>query len=50
MSPFPSLFPAKALADGELGRNVCLLYRSAVFQQWRRHASSGRRSPLSSGR
>lgn len=32
-SPFPSLFPATALADGEPGPNICLLYQSAVFQQ-----------------
>jgi hypothetical protein len=30
-SPFPPLFPAKALADGTPGPNTCLLYQSAVF-------------------
>lgn len=30
-SPFPGIFPAIALADGEVGPNTCLLYQSAVF-------------------
>lgn len=30
-SPFPAIFPATALADGEVGPNVCRLYQVAVF-------------------
>lgn len=30
-SPFPGIFPATALADGEVGPNICRLYQSAVF-------------------
>ncbi|PSL04621.1 hypothetical protein CLV30_10586 [Haloactinopolyspora alba] len=30
-SPFPSIFPATALADGEPGPNQCLLSQSAAF-------------------
>lgn len=30
-SPFPGIFPATALADGEVGPNECRLYQSAVF-------------------
>jgi hypothetical protein len=30
-SPFPGIFPATALADGEVGPNTCLLSQSAVF-------------------
>lgn len=30
-SPFPGIFPATALADGELGPNTCLLSQSAIF-------------------
>lgn len=30
-SPFPPIFPATALADGEVGPNECRLYQSAVF-------------------
>jgi hypothetical protein len=30
-SPFPGVFPATALADGEPGPNTCLLYQAAVF-------------------
>ena len=30
-SPFPGLFPATALADGEVGPNTCLLSQSAIF-------------------
>ncbi|HSJ62590.1 MAG TPA: hypothetical protein VK922_01670 [Gemmatimonadaceae bacterium] len=30
-SPFPSVFPPSALADGEVGPNVCRLYQAAVF-------------------
>lgn len=32
-SPFPPLFPATALADGEVGPNTCLLYQVAEFLQ-----------------
>lgn len=31
-SPFPLIFPASALADGEPGPNRCLLYQVAIFQ------------------
>jgi hypothetical protein len=31
-SPFPAVFPATALADGEVGPNTCRLYQAAVFQ------------------
>jgi hypothetical protein len=30
-SPFPAVFPATALADGEVGPNTCRLYQAAVF-------------------
>ena len=30
-SPFPGIFPATALTDGEVGPNTCLLSQSAVF-------------------
>lgn len=30
-SPFPPVFPATALADGEVGPNICRLYQAAVF-------------------
>jgi hypothetical protein len=30
-SPFPAVFPATALADGEVGPNLCRLYQVAVF-------------------
>ncbi len=30
-SPFPGIFPATALADGEEGPNTCRLYQSAIF-------------------
>lgn len=30
-SPFPSVFPATALFDGEVGPNICRLYQAAVF-------------------
>lgn len=30
-SPFPGVFPATALADGEAGPNICRLYQAAVF-------------------
>lgn len=30
-SPFPEIFPATALADGEVGPNTCLLTQAAVF-------------------
>lgn len=30
-SPFPGVFPATALADGEVGPNICRLFQSAVF-------------------
>ncbi len=30
-SPFPGVFPATALADGEVGPNICRLYQAAVF-------------------
>lgn len=30
-SPFPPVFPATALADGEPGPNICRLYQAAVF-------------------
>jgi hypothetical protein len=30
-SPFPPIFPATALMDGEPGPNTCLLYQVAVF-------------------
>ena len=30
-SPFPPIFPATALADGEEGPNTCLLFQSAIF-------------------
>lgn len=32
-SPFPAIFPATALADGQPGPNTCRLYQAAVFQQ-----------------
>jgi hypothetical protein len=31
-SPFPAVFPATALADGEPGPNTCRLYQVAVFR------------------
>ncbi len=31
-SPFPGVFPATAIADGEVGPNTCLLYQVAIFQ------------------
>jgi hypothetical protein len=31
-SPFPSFFPATALADGEAGPNICRLYQAAIFR------------------
>lgn len=30
-SPFPGVFPATALADGEAGPNTCRLYQAAIF-------------------
>ena len=30
-SPFPGVFPPSALADGEVGPNICLLFQAAVF-------------------
>jgi hypothetical protein len=30
-SPFPPVFPETALADGEVGPNICRLYQSAVL-------------------
>jgi hypothetical protein len=30
-SPFPPFFPATALADGEVGPNICRLYQAAIF-------------------
>lgn len=30
-SPFPPIFPETALADGEPGPNMCLLYQSVIF-------------------
>lgn len=30
-SPFPAVFPPSALADGEVGPNICRLYQAAVF-------------------
>lgn len=30
-SPFPGIFPPSALADGEVGLNICRLYQSAIF-------------------
>lgn len=30
-SPFPPIFPATALADGEVGPNICRLYQVAIF-------------------
>jgi hypothetical protein len=30
-SPFPPIFPDAALADGEVGPNICRLFQSAVF-------------------
>jgi len=30
-SPFPPVFPASALADGEAGPNICRLFQAAVF-------------------
>lgn len=30
-SPFPGIFPASALADGEPGPNTCRLFQSAIF-------------------
>ncbi|HVR77014.1 MAG TPA: hypothetical protein VMS99_01340 [Acidimicrobiia bacterium] len=30
-SPFPAIFPATALADGEVGPNICRLYQAATF-------------------
>lgn len=30
-SPFPEIFPATALADGEVGPNTCLLTQAAAF-------------------
>lgn len=30
-SPFPPVFPASALADGEVGPNICRLSQAAVF-------------------
>src|SRR5687767_12332955 len=31
-SPFPAVFPATALADGEVGPNICRLYQAATFE------------------
>lgn len=31
-SPFPPIFPPKALADGEVGRNTCRLTQVAIFR------------------
>lgn len=31
-SPFPGIFPATALADGEVGPNICRLYQAATFR------------------
>lgn len=31
-SPFPPIFPPTALADGEVGPNICRLYQSAEFR------------------
>lgn len=31
-SPFPSIFPATALADGEPGPNECRLFQAAMFE------------------
>jgi hypothetical protein len=31
ISPFPAVFPPSALADGEVGPNICRLYQAAVF-------------------
>lgn len=31
-SPFPAIFPATALADGEVGPNICRLYQAATFE------------------
>lgn len=31
-SPFPPFFPATALADGEVGPNICRLAQAAVFE------------------
>jgi len=30
-SPFPAIFPPTALADGDVGPNICRLYQVAVF-------------------
>jgi hypothetical protein len=30
-SPFPGIFPATALADGDVGPNICRLYQAATF-------------------
>jgi len=30
-SPFPPVFPASALADGEVGPNICRLFQAAIF-------------------
>jgi len=30
-SPFPAIFPATALSDGEVGPNICRLFQSAIF-------------------
>ncbi len=30
-SPFPAIFPATALADGEVGPNICRLYQASVL-------------------
>jgi hypothetical protein len=30
-SPFPAIFPPSALADGEVGPNICRLYQVAIF-------------------
>jgi|SRR5215208_3193269 len=31
-SPFPAIFPATALVDGEVGPNICRLYQAATFE------------------
>lgn len=31
-SPFPGIFPATALADGEVGPNTCRLFQTTVFE------------------
>lgn len=32
LSPFPAIFPATAINDGQAGPNTCLLYQAAAFQ------------------